>query len=263
MKTNHKISVLQIALSVLCGVVLAIHRRSAASGMEMFVVALAAAAVLLITSVLSEKTRKKLQLKPAEPDKIAFALLAAAGFLFLLAAVFFLLQQELSASLRMILAAFCVFSGAATLLRLPQRDSGKLAAVFALVPVFALSFCLLTFYRSNGDNPYLSSYGYETAVLLVTLLSVYSAVAGRFEKPHPLFRVSMCSIGSCLLVQEGCASLLLSETVFSIPGFSIAMLVLMMASGVLLCHGIGYPSVQVVFEDSDAEDEEDPEAQDA
>ena len=94
MKTNHKISALQILLAGLCGVVLAIHRQKAASGAEMFLVALAAALVLIGTSLATEKARKKLQLKPAAPDKIAFSLLAAAGFLFLLSALLFLLQQH-------------------------------------------------------------------------------------------------------------------------------------------------------------------------
>ena len=256
MKTNHKVSALQILLAILCGVVLAFHRRSAASGAEMFLVALVAVLVLTATALFTEKTRKKLQLKPAVPDRIAFALLAAAGFLFVLSAVCFLLQQDFSMPLRLITAAFCGFSGVAALLRLPLRDSGKTAAVYALVPVFALSFYLLIFYRSNGDNPYLSVFGYEMAVLLVTLLSVYSTVSGRFEKPRPLFRVILCAVGICLLVQEGCSVLLMPETVFSIPGFSVGTVVLMMASGVLLCHGVGYPPVQEVFAETDEEDDE-------
>jgi len=256
MKTNHKISALQILLAALCGVVLAIHRQKAASGAEMFLVALAAALVLMLTSLATEKARKKLQLKPAAPDKIAFGLLAAAGFLFLLSALLFLLQQDFSTPLRLIVTAFFAFSGVATLLRLSQRDSGKTAAVYALIPIFALSFYLLIFYRSNGDNPYLSTFGYEMAVLLVTLLSLYSAVAGRFEKSRPLFRVSLCSVGICLLVQEGCSALLMPATVFSIPGFSLGTLVLMMAAGLLLCHGVGYPSVQEIFEETDDEEDD-------
>ena len=259
MKTNHKLTALQILLAGLCGMVLAFHRQKAASGSEMFLVALAAALVLITTSVATEKTRGKLNLKPAATDKIAFSLLAAAGFLFVLSAVCFLLQQEAANSVRLIIAAFFGFSGVATLLRLTQRDSGTLAAVYALVPVFSMSFYLLIFYRSNGDNPYLSNYGYEVAVLLTTLLAVYSAVAGRFEKPRPLFRVTLCSIGICLLVQEGCSSLLMPKLVLSIPCFSLGTLVMMMASGLLLCHGVGYPPVQEVFanaEDPDAEEEE-------
>lgn len=255
MKTNHKISALQILLSGLCGIVLAIHRQAAATGTAMFLVALAAAVVLVLAALGVENTRVKLQLKPAEPDKPAFALIAAAGFLFLLSAVCFVLQQDLSVSLRMIIAAFFAFSGVAALLRLPLRDSGKTAAVYALVPLFALSFYLLIFYRSNGDNPYLSAFGYEMAVLLVTLLSLYAAVAGRFEKPRPRFRVAMCSIGICLLVQEGCSSLLMTEQIFATPGFSLGTLVMMMAAGLLLCYGIGYPTVQEVFEEETAESE--------
>lgn len=257
MKTNHKISALQILLAGLCGLVLAIHRQRSASGTEMFLVALAAAIVLVLAALGTEKTRKKLQLKAAEPDKIAFALITASGFLFLLSAVFFLLQQDLSMPLRMITAAFCGFSGIASLLRLPLRDRGKTAAVYALVPIFALSFYLLLFYRSNGDNPYLSAFGYEMSVLLVTLLSLYAAAAGRFEKPRPRFRVAMCSIGLCLLTQEGCAALLMPHQIFNIPGFSIATVVLLMASGLLLCCGVGYPPTQEVFEKAPNENEAD------
>ncbi|MBR5537085.1 MAG: hypothetical protein IKU58_04215 [Clostridia bacterium] len=256
MKTNHKLSALQILLAVLFGLVLAFHRQRAASGGEMFLVALAAALILAATSAATEKTRKKLQLKAACPDKLAFSLLAAAGFLFLLSAVLFLLQQEFSSSMSLIVAALFGFSGVATLLRLTQRDSGKLAAVFSLIPIFALSFYLLIFYRTNGDNPYLSTFGYEMAVLLVTLLGVYGAVAGRFEKPRPLFRVILCSVGICLLMQEGCASLLMPVTVFNIPGFSLGTLVMMMASGLVLCHGVGYPPVREVFEADDSDEDE-------
>ena len=256
MKTNHKLSALQILLAALCGLVLAIHRQAAASGTEMFLVAVAAAAVLALASLGTEKTRGKLQLRPAAPDKFAFALIAAAGFLFLLSAVGFLLQQDLSFPLKLITAAFCAFSGVVALLRLPLRDSGKIAAVYALIPLFTMSFYLLIFYRSNGDNPYLSAYGYEMAVLLMTLLGLYAAVAGRFEKPHPLFRVAMCSIALCLLVQEGCSSLLMTHQVFAIPGFSIGTLVMLMACGLLLCYGIAYPTVQEVFEQADEPDDE-------
>ena len=256
MKTNHKLSALQILLAVLCGLVLAFHRQRAATGGEMFLVALAAALILAVTAAATEKTRKKLRLKPATPDKFAFSLLAAAGFLFLLSAVFFLLQPEFSTTISMIVAAFFAFSGVATLLRLTQRDSGKLAAVFSLIPIFALSFYLLIFYRSNGDNPYLSNYGYEMAVLLVSLLGIYSAVAGRFEKSRPLFRVILCSVGICLLMQEGCASLLMPVTVFNIPGFSLGTLVMMVAIGLLFCHGVGYPPVQEVFETADIDEDE-------
>ena len=255
MKTNHKITVMQILLAVLCGLVLAVHRRGADAGMGMFLVGLAAAAVLLFAAFGTENLRKKLQLKPAEPDKLCFAMLAAAGFLFLLCAVLFLLVQEQSFPLRVITAVFFAFSGVTALLRLPLRDSGKTAAVYSLIPVFALSFYLLTFYRSNGDNPYLSSFGYEMAVLLTVLLGVYASVAGRFEKPHPVRRVAMCSVALCLTVQEGCAALLMTDQIFTTPGVSLGTMVMLMACGLLLCCGMGYPSVREVFEETPKDDQ--------
>ena len=176
MKTNHKISIMQLVLIVLCGMVLAGHRYLAdPTGAELFWVALAAALVVALSAIGVENLRRKLQLKPAVLDKAGFALLIGAGFLFLLSAGFTFLQHDLGTVLKLVSAVFAAACGAVTLMRLPLRDSGETAAAYALVPIFYLSFYLLTFYRSNGDNPYLFRFGYEIAVILVVLLGIYVA----------------------------------------------------------------------------------------
>jgi hypothetical protein len=261
MKTNHKISIMQAGLSVLCGVVLAVHRsRPASTGAAMAVVGLAAAIVLALGGLGICQLREKLQLKPASPDKLGFSLLALSGFLFLLAAAFFFLENTASL-LGIIIALFCGFCGIATILRVSQRDSGKTAAVYSLVPIFFLSFFLLMLYRSNGDNPNLRLFGYEIAVMLLVLLGMYLAVAGRFEGDRPRFRSIGCSIGFCLIAQEMISFLLMPQMLLSIPDFSVAALVMLLACGLLLCYGMFFPSVREVFpepavEDADTSEEE-------
>lgn len=260
MKTNHKLSFLQLALIAACGVVLAVHRCGQPAGLSMVLVGAAATVVLVLSAQAVLRMREKLQLKPAEPDKLGFAMLAASGMVFLLAAALFLMQGDASSLLRIITALFCGCCGAAAFLRLSLRDSGKNAAVFSLVPIFFVSFYLLMFYRSNGDNPYLHQFGYEVAVLLLTLLALYATVAGRFEKARPLFRTATCSIALCLLAQEMFSLLLMTRTIFAIPGFSLGTAVMLAACGLLLCYGLFIPPVHEVFADDpvdEAEQEED------
>lgn len=261
MKTNHKLSIMQLALTGLCGVVLAVHRHLAApTGAALFLVALAAAVVVTLGAVGVERTRRKMQLKPARMDKGGFALLTGAGFLFLLAAGFTFPQHDLGTLLKMVSALFAAACGAVTLLRLRLRDRGEMAAVYTLVPVFYLSFYLLIFYRSNGNNPLLSRFGYEVAVLLVVLMGVYASVAGRFEKIRPWFRPVCCSLGILLAVQELCYLLLAPSQVLTIPGFSPATAATLAASILLLCCGVCYPPVRDVFpivEEEKAEDDTD------
>ena len=259
MKTNHKISIIQTALTALCGIVLAVHRSSqTTTGSAMVLVGAAAVVVLALGGFGVERLRNKLQLKPAEPDKLGFAMLTLSGFLFLLAAVFFFLQSG-RALLGIITAAFCAFCGITTILRLSLRDSGKTAAVYSLVPIFFLSFFLLMFYRSNGDNPYLHQFGYEVAVILFVLLGIYASIAGRFEKSRPLFRSICCSIGLCFIVQELVSLLLMPATLLSIPDFSFAAVVMLLACSQLLCYGLFYSPVREVFPQSDEEIPEDSE----
>lgn len=266
MKTNHKLSFLQLALIAACGVVLAVHRSGQPAGISLLLVGVAAVVVLIFAALGVLRMREKLLLKPAEPDKLGFAMLAGAGLLFLLAAVIFLLKGDVSSTLRIITAFFCACCSAATLMRLSLRDSGKTAAVFTLVPIFFISFYLLMFYRSNGDNPYLHQFGYEVAVLLLTLMGLYAAAAGRFEKARPVFRTVSCSIALCFLAQEMISLLLMTHMIFMIPGFSLGTAVMMAACGLLLCYGLFYPSVQEVFPETSVDQEEqqdDPEESDA
>lgn len=256
MKTNHKISIMQLALIGLCGLVLAGHRYLAApTGMELFLVALAVAVVVALGATVVERLRCKLQLKPAVMDKAGFALLAGAGFLFLLAAGFTFLQHDLSTLLKLVSALFAAACGAVCLMRLPLRDSGQTAAVYALVPIFYLSFYLLIFYRSNGDNPDLLQFGYEIAVILMVLLGIYAAVAGRFEKARPRFRTICCGLGLLMIVQELCYLLLAPGQVLSVPGFSPATAAMLAAFALLLCCGLCYPPVREVFPIVEGEEE--------
>lgn len=260
MKTNHKLSIMQLVLVVLCGLVLAGHRfLAAATGTGLFLVALAAALVVAMCALGVEGLRYKLQLKPAEMDKAGFAMLAGAGFLFLLSAGFTFLQHDLSMPLKLVSVVFSAACGALALMRLPLRDSGQTATVYSLVPIFYLSFYLLIFYRSNGDNPNLFQFGYETAVILVTLLGVYAAAAGRFEKARPRFRAVCCSLGLLMIVQELAFLVLTPRQVLSIPGFSPATAVMLAAFALLLYLGICYPPVREVFpiEEDDEESDED------
>jgi len=256
MKTNHKISALYLALTALCGFVLSVQRAGAeTNGLSMMIVAAAAAIVLTLCGLGVESLRKKLLLKPAAPDKLGFAMLMLSGLFFVLAAVLFLLQSGAPGLLNTVTALFCGFCGAATLLRLPLRDSGKMAAIYSLIPIFFVSFFLLMFYRSNGDNPYLYQFGYEVALLLAVLLGIYAAVAGRFEKARPRFRSVACSIGLCFLAQEAVSVLMMPQMVLSIPGFSVATVVMLAGCGMLLCHGMFYPSVREVFPEPEESDE--------
>ena len=277
MKNNRILPVLQILLAALCGVVLAFHRSTApSSGVALFLVGLAAAVVVALFSLAVEGMKKKAGPAPAVMNKAGFALLAAAGFLFLLAAVFSLLQQNVGQVLRVVTAVFAAACGALTLMRLPLRDSGQTAAVYSLLPVFFISYYLLIFYRSNGDNPYLLQFGYEIAVLLAVLLGIYSAVAGRFEKARPRFRSVCCSLGLTFIVQELVYLARQPQAVYTIPGLSIAAMVALLAYALLLCCGLLFPPVQEVFvsepgeesgdgekdsdkeEDSDGEDDTPP-----
>lgn len=261
MKTNHKLSILQLALTAAFGAVLAVHRNSQPSGFAMFLVGLIAAVILFFAGAAVQRMRDKLQLKPAEPDKLGFAMLVLSGFVFLIAAVLFMLQSDVSTGIRIVTAVFCAFCGVSTLLRLSLRDRGKNAAVYSLVPIFFISFYLLMFYRSNGDNPYLHQFGYEVAVLLLTLLGIYAATAGRFEKARPLFRSISCSVALCVLAQEMFSLLLMTRTIFTIPGFALGTAVMLVAYGLLLCYGMFFPTVQEVFAEEEADEEDESECE--
>ncbi len=257
MKTNHKLSVLHALLSCGCGLVLALHRGlTAADGLELAIVAMAAMLVLTLCGLGVHQTRSKLQLKPAVADKGAYVFVAAAGFLFLASAVLSLLNQDSGTALHLIDAAFAAVCGVLTLLRLIARDQGEQSAVLSLVPTFYLSFFLLMFYRSNGDNPSLLDFGYEVAVLLILLVAIYSSVADRFQEARPRFRVIFSSFGLMFAVQELVYLLMTPGMRMDLPGFSPAVLTMLPAYGLLLCLGIFYPPARVVFPIADAQPKE-------
>ncbi len=248
MKTNHKLSLLQALLLVGCALVLALHRHLAdPSGAELLLVALAAAAVCALCAAGVEKTRCKLQLKPAALDKGAFALIAGAGFLFLISAALTLLKHGIYEVLPLVLMVFSAASGVVTLMRLPVRDEGETAAVFSLVPLFYLSFFLLTFYRGNGDNPHLLQFGYEIAVILLLMVSFYSSVAGRFEAPKPYFRVIFSSLGLLFVLQQLIYTALSPRVLVVVSGFTPATLAMLAAFALLLALGLFYPPTRDVF----------------
>ncbi len=248
MKTNHKLSIMQMLLCVGCGLVLALQRKlTNAIGSELVLVALAAMLVCTLCALGVESTRKKLMLKPAILDKGAFGLLATAGFLFLVTAALTLLDRSSGIALTVISAVFAATAGVMTLMRLSIRDEGETAAVFALVPNFYLSFFLLMFYRANGDNPYLRQFGYETSVILILLVCIYGAVAGRFERPRPRFRATLCGIGLMFVLQELIFMLLDPAMLTYVSGFGYAAVTMLLAYALLLTLGLFYPPVREVF----------------
>lgn len=248
MKTNHKLSALQILLAALCGVVLAVFRaHSGGADRAFLLVCCAAAVILLLASRRLHALRTALSLKPLEADRFAFALLALSGLLFIGAGALFFLLRGAAAKSAILLCVFSVFSGLVTLARLSVRDKGQAAAVYALVPVFFLSLYVLLLYRSNGGNPYLSVFGCELAVVMLALLGVYAAAAGRFENARPRFLGFVCSLSGCLITQELFYLVLDIEQLHRVAGFSAASALLLCACGVLMCHALIYPPVREVF----------------
>jgi len=248
MKTNHKLSALQILLAALCGVVLAVFRaRTGGAGRSFLLVCCAAAVVLLLAARRLYTLRNALSLKPLETDKFAFALLTLSGLLFIGAGALFFLLRGTTATSSILLCAFSVFSGLVTLARLSLRDRGQVAAVYSLVPVFFLNLYVLLLYRSNGGNPYLSVFGCELAVVMLALLGLYAAAAGRFEKARPRLLGFLCSLSGCLITQELLYLALDLEQLHRIAGFSAASALLLCACGVLMCHALIYPPVREVF----------------
>ena len=68
MKTNHKLSAMQILLAALCGVVLAVFRVRTGAGRPFLLVCCAAAIVLLLAARKLHTLRTALSLKPLEAD---------------------------------------------------------------------------------------------------------------------------------------------------------------------------------------------------
>ena len=100
------------------------------------------------------------------------------------------------------------------------------------------------------------------AVILVVLLGIYAAVAGRFEVARPRFRTISCGLGLLMIVQELCYLLLAPAQVLSVPGFSPATAAMLAAFFLLLCVGLCYPPVREVFPILEEADEEEAQTQD-
>ncbi len=261
MKTNHKLSILHTVLNVLCGAVLALHRGMTAAGWQaLLTVGLGAALVTGLAGLGVTKVRASLRLKPAQTDKGCYAMLAAGGLLFLAAAVLALPESN-GHFLSLITVLFMAACGVALLVRLAQRDQGELAAVCSLAPIFFLCFYLLMFYRENGDNPYLFRFGYEIAVIILSLVGLYFAVAGKFQEEKPALRAAVCGISLTFVMQELIFVVIAPQQRALLAGFTLSTAVMLLACGVLLCCGLFYPPVRAVF--PPPEPDSDPEGKDA
>lgn len=255
MKTTHKLSLFEILLAVLCGIVLALHRASSAHVLELIIVGFTAMLLIVLFSLGVERFRKKQQLKLAEQNKVGYALIAMAGFLFCISGMLFFLFDGHSGILRTVNCLFAILCGLATLWRLADRDCGERSACCALVPIFFMSFFLLMFYRSNGDNPFLREFGYEVAVLLSALLGLYFTVSGKFEKTHAALQNAVMGFGLAMIVQESVFCLLHYDQVLSILGFSPAALVSLVACAILMAAGILFPPQKLPEANAAEEDE--------
>ncbi len=253
MKPSQKLSFLQLTLSVLCGLAMAVHRNTGPSGAAQAIVAAVAVVTLILCGWFASRLQEKKAWAAAQPDKLHFGLLATAGFLYLASGAVFLylastagfaFQQQTSALLRMIyllFVGFCgVACGAATLARLSSRDQSKTAGVCAIVPVFFHSLLLLVLYRNNADNPTLSQFGYEIVVFAAALLGAYGACGGRFENKRRIFHKIFCSLGLAFVTQELLTALLQPEAFFAVPGLSLGVLLVLPACWMLLASGLLY-----------------------
>ena len=130
-----------------------------------------------------------------------------------------------------------------------------IAVTFPVASTVAI--CSLSDVQLSLLYPNLFRFGYEIAVILIVLLGIYAAVAGRFEKARPRFRTVCCALGILFIVQELCYLLLAPGQVLTIPGFSPATAAMLAAFALLLCCGLCYPPVREVFpivEDAEEED---------
>lgn len=232
----------QTGLALLLGCGLALVRASASISV---LLAAAAAAVALLAAGVLLWPGKKAGAWTAQPDRLCFALLALSGFLFLIAAGCFAVDENafvlhgVASSLRRwVVLLFALFCGVCTLLRLAGRDQGRKSAACSLVPVFCMACCLLIFYRSNGDNPYLADFGVDIVVLALTLLGVYLAASTRFEEQRRWVAEGGLLLSLTGIVQELLFALLYWDRLREIPGLSIGLLMLMAACGVLVLCGL-------------------------
>lgn len=228
-------------LTVLCGIVVALFRMKSGVSSGLLIVGAAAALVLCAAAFLTQRFFQKHSIPQAEPNRLTFAMIACAGFLFLGAALLFFVKGSGSSLLRAVMAVFSAITGVASLMRLSQRDKTELAAGYSLIPVFWVGFYLLMLYRGNGDNPYLAQFGCEIAVFLLVLIGIYASVAGWFLKPRPSLRRVGMSWGLAACVQELVFFALRPADILSVRSMSLGTIVLLAACGCLLSAALLAP----------------------
>lgn len=199
--------------------------------------AAAVCALALVLMVLLQESRSRGEAQALPPDRLCFGLLTLSGFLFLIGAVCFVLDQA-GPLTRAVLTLFSLLCGVCTLLRLPARDQGQRSAVCSLPPVFLMACYLLILYRANGDNPYLETYGTEIAVVLLALLGVYFCTAPRFETHRPRLYGCALTLALTAILQELIFALLHWAQVMDILRFSPGALALLAACGGLILCGL-------------------------
>lgn len=199
--------------------------------------AAAVCALALVLTVFLQEERRRAEAPALPPDRLCFGLLALSGFLFLIGAVCFVLDQA-GPLTRAVLTLFSLLCGVCTLLRLPARDQGQRSAVCSLPPVFLMACYLLILYRANGDNPYLETYGTEIAVVLLALLGVYFCTAPRFETHRPRLYGCALTLALTAILQELIFALLHWAQVMDILSVSPGALALLAACGGLILCGL-------------------------
>lgn len=246
MQTIKKCRLIPAVLSLLFGVILTIVRATASTSVLLVTAILLLLVLVAVSVLLAGKDDPAAGVQPGKPT---FALLALSGFLFLIAGVCFWMDEAAfevrgisSALLRGVMAAFALLCGICTLLRLSARDQGRKSAAYALPPIFCMAIGLLIFYRGNGDNPYLESFGPEILTMILTLLGVYFAAKPRFEARKVWLYSSLLSLALTAIVQELLYAPLHWTQVHSILCFSLATPILLASCGLLMFNALLFPA---------------------
>ncbi len=242
MNTTKKLSLLQILLSVLCAAVLAVYRTGLqATGKGFLLLAMISLVLCIGFSIGINGFRKKNRLRPAEPDKAAYSLIACGGFLLMAAGLLFFFQTSGSMLLRVVGAVLSFVAGLAAVMRLKEKDATEKAAVLSTVPIFMLGFFLLMFYRSNGDNPHLETFGYEIAVFSLAIVGVYFSVSPRFNDKAIWLRLGATAFGLTMAVHEWIYFALRPQEVLSARGITIGALLMLLGCLVLMAEALYCP----------------------
>ncbi|MEA5040436.1 MAG: hypothetical protein VB086_11445 [Clostridiaceae bacterium] len=239
-----RISVLELAIAIAVGGVLAVYRVYFAgeNGFTRALIGALGAVLLIIFAVVAEGLRPKAADGSSTPGRGYMTLLAGSGVLLVLAAGLFWLEGNgVFTLLTLLKAAFPAACGIAALIRLKHGDRDRLSALLCLFPVFYLCFLLLMFYRTNGRVPDERLYGFETAALIALLLGVYLFSATRFEKPKPRrFAVFSC-LGIAAATMELTLLLLDRTMLLTVSGFGWGGATVMLGLGLQLAAGLFFP----------------------